>query len=171
MQEQFQQFVLFFQTNLGTIIFCTCLLGTIAGVLMALTKRAIFYADYKDLKLCALMTGGPAVILAISSKWLLVYPRPILLVTGLLFIALLGKVAVETWRANRSVFKLVIILIAKITLSFLYVVHFFDALTAEKRSKRGVSWFILLLLLPLVYALVHDKSGAKVRLPSGRGRF
>ncbi len=127
----------------------------------------IFYASYRDLGLSAAMFGLPALLVALGLFWLSAPADVLFHMAGVVFVPLFVLVSVMTWKANRSVWKTAIVMVGKTTLSFLYVVHVFDALTAKNRSKRGLSWFILAILTPLMFALVADRSGKAPSLPRG----
>ena len=116
------------------------------------------------------MFGLPALVVALGFFWLSVPGEGLFYTAAIVFVPLFVMVTVTTWKANRSVWKTAIVMIGKTTLSFLYVVHLFDALTAKNRSKRGLSWFILAILTPLLFALVADRSGKAPSLPRGRMR-
>lgn len=170
MRELIDQIILYVQTHQDSLIFYALLLTTILGIVLAFMRKAVFYADYSDLTITAAMFGLPALVLAIGIFYLGQFAITIT-IAGITFVPLFLTVLAKTWKSNRSVWKTVVILISKTILSFLYVVYLLNALTEKNRSKRGVSWFILAIMTPLMFALVHDKSGKPASLPKGRGRF
>ena len=167
MRERFDEAVLYVQTALPDVVVYGFLGAIILSVALAIMKRVVFYADYRDLGLSAAMFGLPALVLVVGIFWLGNAGQSLFYAAAVVFVPLFVMVTVTTWKANRSVWKTVIVMIGKTTLSFLYVVHLFDALTAKNRSKRGLSWFVLAILTPLMFALVADRSGKAPSLPRG----
>lgn len=167
MRESFDQAVLYIQSVLPEVILYGLLGAVILSVALAFMGRVVFYANYRDLGLSAAMFGLPALVVALGLFWLGAPGDVLFYMAAVVFVPLFVMVTVTTWKANRSLWKTAIVMVGKTTLSFLYVVHLFDALTAKNRSKRGMSWFILAILTPLMFALVADRSGKAPSLPRG----
>ena len=169
MRESVDLAIFYVQTNLPDIVVISILGAVMLSVTLAFLGKVVFYADYNDLSICAAMFGLPALIIVLGLFWMGNSSELIFVLAAVVFLPLFFLVALTTWRSNRSIWKTVIVMIGKTTLSFLYVFHLFDALTAKNRSRRGISWFVLAILTPLIYALVADKQGK--RLPLGRRRI
>lgn len=146
------------------------LVATVAGVALGFSKRVVFYTDYNDLGLAAAMCALPALILFIGVS---LVPQSVALgIAGVVFIGLLVKTAMTTYQSNeRSIWKTILVLIAKLVMSFLFVFHLLGALTAKTRRKRGGSWFVLVILTPLLIALVKEQKGIFSITSTGRVRM
>ena len=121
------------QVYLPEVIFYGVLGAVVVSVALAFMDRVVFLANYKDLGLSAVIIGLPALVVALGIIWLGVLGDTLFYMAGMVFAPLGVIVTVTTWKSNRSVWKTAIVVIGKTTLSFLYVVHLFEALTAKNR--------------------------------------
>lgn len=164
MRDTVDQAIFYVQTSLPEFVVIFVLGAVMLSITLAFLGKVVFYADYNDLSICAAMFGLPALIIVLSMFWTGTISEGILILAAVVFVPLFFVATLTTWRSNRSIWKTVIVMFGKTTLSFLYIFHLFDALTAKNRSKRGISWFVLAILTPLMYALVADKQGKRPSL-------
>jgi uncharacterized membrane protein len=157
--------------NILQLIVIICIIVTVIGIILSFTKKVIFYSDYNDLGLSLAVFAVPVVLMIIIQQFggmgIIAAFVLISLTVGLL--TLLGY---KTWVANdRRILPTIIVVPSKLILSFLYVIYLFSALTGKKRRERGQSWFVLIILTPLMLSLVHTQEG-RFRLSStGRLRW
>lgn len=162
--------VLYVQSNQSSIILYTVAGSVILSLILAFMGKVIFYNDFKDLGLSAALCFIPLLILfggmslsfriGIPISWL----QTIASITfALLFLASL----VNTWRANKSIWKTVIVLVSKTALSFIYAIYLLNLIFPDKGGKRSViSMIVVGILTPLLFALVADKSALKSLIPT-----
>ena len=143
------------------------LVVTVVGIVLGFSKRAVFYTDYNDLGVSAGMFALPALIIFAAGSFV---PQTVAIwIAGIVLVGLLVKVSLTTYRSNNgSIWKTIVIVIAKTFMSFLFVFHLVTALTAKKRSERGGGWFVLVILTPLLIALVNEKKGVFSISSTGR---
>lgn len=137
------------------------------GVVLAFTKRAVFYADFNDLALTAAMFALPALVLAAGS----LFTPFSLLVTSR---ARCSSACSSRWRSRpggrmaarsgrprpRGREGRTVVPVHRIAVS---------AFTAKTRSKRGQGWFVAI-LTPLLLALVAEHRGLFAITPTARVR-
>ena len=135
---------------------------------MGVSKKAIFYADYNDLALSAATFSVPALIMIVGSNFI-GNPKIVMWLALVIFFGLFIRMLITTYKANDGkIFHLTIMSISKLVLSFIYIIYLYDSMAAKKRTDRGKAMFILVILTPILYALVHEKEG--VFKLSSRGR-
>ena len=145
------------------------LVVTVLGVYLGLAKKAVFYADYNDLALSAGIFALPVLIIFLGRTF--VPPAVAMWVAVIAFVVLFGYSASTTFRTNKqSIWKTIVLSIAKLVMSFLFVFHLFSAFTSQKWRDRGGSIFFLVLLTPLLIALVSEKKGFFALTTRGRLR-
>lgn len=71
-------------------------------------------------------------------------------------------ILVRTWNDNTGVFQFLLAIYVKIPTSFLFFYFFMGAFNNEKRTDRKSSFMWTVLMLPLIYKLIKDKSNIKV---------
>ncbi len=136
------------------------LIITIIGVLLGVSKKAVYFSNYNDLGLSAAVFAAPATIFLVTAQFGIA-PDLVLIVVVILFFGLLLTVLFRTWKANnKSIIKTFIIGISKLVMSFLYVFYLYQAFTGDKAKTRRTSWFTLAIFTPLLIALVQDKTGS-----------
>ena len=167
--ETIDQITQFVQTNTLGIVGVSILLATVLGVAMSLAKKSVFYADFNDLAVSMGMCALPALVLMVGLSFGQGdAPRYI---AGAIFVGLFLKSVVRTYKTNNgSIWKTAVLMVGKVTLSFLYIVYLLEALTAKKRSDRGKAWFVLAILTPLMLALTENHKGLFRIMPMGRMR-
>ena len=168
------EIITYINANTGTSIAIAALVITALGVALGLMNKVIFYNDYNDLGVSAATIAIPALILA--STFIFYKDQEtiatIFLVAATAFIGFFIVMAYKTFMANNmSVVVTLILIVAKLVMSFIFVLHLFNALTAKKRATRGQSWFVLAILTPLLLALVHTKEGSFRLTATGRPRM
>ncbi len=146
----------YIQQNQVDIILCTVAGSVILSLILTFMGKVVFYNDFKDLGLSAALCLLPLFIIYAGVFFLGDLSIDIAVVT---FVLLLIPSAYNTWRANKSVWKTVIVLISKTALSFVYAFYLLELIFPKKGGKRSLAPAIVLAILtPLLFALVHDKS-------------
>lgn len=154
----------------GEIIGIAILSITVIGVTLGFTKKAIFYNDFNDLGISAATFAVPALIVVGVGAF--IPHESIMYFAAFAFFGFFAAMVYKTFLANnKSIILTGVLVVAKMTMSFLYVLHLYTALTGKKRSERGQGWFVLAIMTPLLLALVHTKEGSFRLAPSGRPRF
>jgi len=146
--------------NVPQIIGVALLIVTIIGIILGLTKKAIYFNDYNDLGVSAAVFATPFVVGLISLQFGL-NPTMTLSISTILFLTLFCLTLYKTWKANEGMLLITIIVsISKLIMSFLYIFHLYMALTGKQRTARGKAWFILAVFTPILLGLVHTKEGS-----------
>ncbi len=150
----------------GQVIAAALLLVSLYGLFLGVTRKAVFYYDKWDLGLAfapsALFFMGYQ--LAIRGQEILAY---------LVFFLAAGAWLYSVWltlRYNRWQWLLALpVLVAKIILSFIYVVSWMDILNAngkndsQKNDSRGTAMIVVGLLSLLVIRLVNGPAVYEAR--------
>lgn len=134
------------------------LTATIIGVGMAFMGKAVFYNDYNDLGGSLATIALPALLFPISMMLPQWFAITMILVV---FFGLFAAMVWRTYKANKaSPVMTPILVLAKMTLSILYIVHFFAAFNAKEASGRRQGWFVVAIMTPLLVKLVHTRDGS-----------
>ena len=148
--------ILYVQSNQSGIILYTVAGSVILSLILTFMDKVVFYNDFKDLGLSAALCLIPLLTIYVGARYLGGLSIDIAVV---IFALLLIPSTYNTWRANKSIWKTVIVLISKTALSFVYAIYLLKLIFPEKGSKGGFASVIVLgILTPLLFALVADKS-------------
>lgn len=142
----------------------------ILGVWMGASGSLVVYRNFNDVMLVGLLFIVP--VIAASAFFYVTdieaLHMPILYVVLTLEALFLLLILVRTWRDNSGLFSTLLALYVKLPTGILFFFHLFTVFSGDSRQKRRQSIFWTIMLLPLLYALVKDKSTGF--LPrSGRG--
>lgn len=132
------------------------------GVWMSARNKLIVYRNYNDLMLVGLLYMVPALMLAyvlLVSEESVAIGGSLFLVMLILEFAIFVVVLVRTWIDNPNPLKMLLALYVKLPAGIFFFSRVFEAFDGEKRSKRRNSVLWVLLMLPLLHVLVHDKKG------------
>lgn len=88
-----------------------------------------------------------------------------LAVTAIIELIVFSFVLVRTWFDNPNPMKLLMALYVKLPTGIFFFSHFYNMFTAKKRQERRHSAFWFIFMMPLLYALVRDKTKSS---PFGR---
>lgn len=134
------------------------LTATIIGTCMAFMGKAVFYNDYNDLGGSLATIALPALLFPISMMMPQWFAMTMILVV---FVGLFAAMVWRTYKANNGNPLITpILVLAKMTLSILYIVHFFAAFNAKEASGRRQGWFVVAIMTPLLVKLVHTRDGS-----------
>lgn len=135
------------------------------GVWMGFNNKIVVYRNYNDIFVVGLLfiipigfmtffglSGGESNALNGSAF----YACAILEAITLVF------VFVRTWKDNPNPLKLLMALFIKIPTGIFFFFHIYGAFTNKTRTSRGSSMFWSMMMLPLLYGLVADKSAGKM---------
>ena len=133
----------------------------ILGIALGFTHRIVVYRDFDDLGLLFLMP------VTLIFGWILgnVVSGPLVqnLASFLIIAIELGLFAYVTWRTcqdNSSWWEILVALVTKISLGFLFALHLFTFINSKRGSQgRRSDLFWILVLTPIVYGLVKNKVG------------
>lgn len=141
------------------------------GAYLGTRGAIIVYRNYNDVMIVGMLVLIPLAIFGFMLPFFeidgrvfeLVWPT-VMVLMGLLLVFIVVRTAVD----NRNVFKTLLALYVKVPAGLLFFIQLTSAFTGEKRKNRRESMMWTLLMLPLLYALVHDKSVG--RLPGMQRR-
>ena len=166
------QILAFISSNVAEwpqMILILFLLSVGYSIFLGATKRAVFYSDYNDLALSAGTFGIPAVLIIIMTQFNLFESSIAWALTSIVFGLFLLRLCWRTWEANEgNILSTLVIIFGKLTLSLLYVFYLYQLFTGKNRQQRGSAAFIMIIFTPILFALVHTKSGAFRISSSGR---
>lgn len=86
----------------------------------------------------------------------------VLVVTAIIEAVLFLFIFVRTWIDNPNPLKMLLALYVKVPTAVIFFLHFVDAFTGAKPSQRRKSFLWSILMLPLLYALIHDKKTGRL---------
>lgn len=141
------------------------------GVWMGFNKKIVVFRNYNDIFVVGLLFIIPIGFLTLFSfvgedasdiKGAVLYACVILEFITLVFII------IRTWKDNKNPLKLLFALFIKIPIGIFFFFHIYGAFTNKTRTSRGSSMFWSLMMLPLIYGLVADKSTGKMPSMSKR---
>ena len=175
----FDGFMQAVQSNMPLIVFGAIFAVVLLGVILAFAKKAVFYANFNDLAWSAGMIAIPALVMMVGAMFMSAgaetetgdtqMPAGLLYAAGGLFVLLFVKTTVTTFKSNKGSFLLTpILMVGKITLSFLFIFYLWWSMTAKTRSERGKGMFVLVILTPIMLALVREHKGVYAISKSGR---
>ena len=156
--------VLYVQSNQSSIILYFVAGSVILSLILTSMGKAVFYNNFKDLGLSAALCFIPIIIIYVGFRYLGGYS---LHLAGIVFALLLIPSVYNTWSTNKSIWKTVIVVISKTTLSFIFVICVISWIIPNKEGKRSLSSMIVAIVLaPILIALVHDKSSINSLIPA-----
>ena len=142
------------------------------GVWMGTTGRVVVYRNYYDIMIVGLLVILPVLFGSgmlffqdhAAEAFEILFPTLVVLEAGVAVAILM-----RTWNDNRSVWKTLLALYVKLPTGILFFVQLIAVFQSDTRKERRQSLLWTLLLLPLLYALVHDKSTGRLPgMPRGR---
>ena len=168
-----------FQSNMPLIVLGAIFAVVLLGVILAFVRKAVFYQNFNDLAWSAGMFAIPALVVMVGAVFVSAgagaetentqMPVGLLYAAGGLFVLLLVKTAITTYKSNSGSLVLTpIILIGKAVLSFLFVFYVYWSLASKNRAERGKAMFVLVILTPIMLALVREHKGIYGISKSGR---
>lgn len=144
--------------SLNELLLALALVAVVLGSILGIQKKITVYRNYDDIAII-FFAVVPLFIGMISLISWIVIPAAIASICLLLWITF------RTWQDNCSVWKFLLALITKLALSILFIGYFWDLIspsgnTQVGRAKSKASAVaVLLLITPLLYKLVRDKTG------------
>ena|SRR5690554_1388701 len=160
-----------FELNWWYVLLPIVLLYAI-GIWLGNKGRIIVYRNYNDIMIVGLLVIIPAAMISLltfignDEAAFESAQGPLIIVTlGLMLITLL-LVVIRTFIDNKNPIKAILALYVKIPTAIMFFVHLLTIFTGTKRNQRRNSIFWAIIMLPLLYGLVHDKS--KGKLPGHR---
>lgn len=141
------------------------------GIWLGTRGTVTVYRNYYDIMIVGLLYIVPLVGIGVMA--LFDYETEagadiafgLLVITGLLEAVIFCFVLVRTWFDNPNPFKLLMALYVKLPTGIFFFSHLYNTFTAKKRQERRHSAFWFIFMMPLLYALVKDKSKSS---PFGR---
>jgi len=134
----------------------------VLGIVLGFTDHIVVYRDFDDLGLLFLM---PVILLCwwffrgfVGEGPFIQELLGVLVIGGEL--AIFAYVAWRTYRDNSSWWGVLVALVTKTSLGFLFALHLFTFINSKRGSQgRRSDLFWLLVLTPIVYGLVKNKVG------------
>ena len=141
------------------------LLIIIIGAVLGWKEKITVFRDYNDLALVFLMALAPMPLMYLFglvgkdhqqlARWFLIIFEAVLFIW----------IVIRTFKDNANPLSALVALITKISLSVLFVIHFIEFVTpsgktgSQRAQSRRTAFAILLIVAPLVFALVKNKTG------------
>ncbi|TDP26789.1 hypothetical protein DEU29_1443 [Idiomarina aquatica] len=163
--------------NLGWWWLLPILLIYALGVYLGNKGSIVVYRNFNDLMIVGLLVIIPVGLISLlafisgdnsanqesSSQLFLVG----LVLVGLVMLLILYR----TFRDNPNPLKMLLALYVKLPTGILFFFHLSNIFMGKSRTKRRESIFWTIIMVPLLYGLVHDKSKGKLPGISGRSHY
>lgn len=156
--------ILYVQLNQSGIILYTVAGSVILSLVLTSMGKVVFYNNFNDLGLSAALCFIPLLTIYAEARYLGSFS---LTLAGIVFALLLIPSVYNTWSANKSIWKTVLVVISKTALSFIFAICVISWIIPNKEGKRSLSSMIVAIVLaPILIALVNDKSSIKSLIPT-----
>lgn len=134
------------------------------GVYMGSKGSIVVYRNFFDVMIVGLLYMIPLVgvgfiaLIDSDAEGSSEFVSGLFVLLAVLELAVLIFVLVRTWFDNRNPLKMLLALFVKLPTGIFFFSHFYNMFTAKNRHSRRKSAFWFIFMMPLFYALVHDKS-------------
>lgn len=138
------------------------------GIWMGNTQRLTVYRNYTDVMIVGLLVILPTAVLGFillvahgetSAESDMSYTFWLLMGLAAVLTVVLLIIVVRTWRDNPNPLKMLLALYVKIPTGILFFFNFVGIFKGADRKSRRNSTMWTLIMTPLLYGLVVDKSG------------
>jgi len=135
------------------------------GVYLGSKQKIVVFRSLSDFVMTGLICMAPitvTILLVILSDYYDLIVKNFGLTAAIVYSCAIIFILVRTWNDNNGFLHFLIAIYVKIPTSLLFFYFFMGAFNGEKRSDRRNSWMWTVLMLPLIYKLIKDKSNIKM---------
>lgn len=138
------------------------------GVWLGNRGSIIVYRNYNDVMIVGLLVIIPSVAFGVVTAFggdeelMAMVGVPVTLITLALTGITLVAVIIRTFLDNRNPLKALLAIYVKLPTGIMFFVHLINIFTGDNRKQRRQSVFWTLIMVPLLYGLVYDKSKGKL---------